>query len=437
MNNKVLKNLLKAIIIFILFELIINTLGALLAQNLWDSINYGKYTSSFISELVVLTIALIILKARNKWYIFKDQKINFIDSLKKCAPILIISICMFLINITNITTPDLNKANLISLIFYVISIGLFEEILFRGIIENELLENLTSENKQIIWAIVLSGIIFGSVHITNIFMGQDLLTTIMQFIQSTSIGILFATVYYLTKNIWALIFLHSFYDFSLLLNEVNLVTECSYLDNVPISLTIQSIIVSIILSLIYIIYSIKIYKSNNSKIYTTIIYTLITIYFIISVLFSFLIKDSDKYYVCPSYEEKSIKLIETHYYNYNNFTYTSEDTILHISIKNNKLHIKDIINNKDISNNIENVKRITLVDDNLMVITINKTKYKLYYIKLNDINNYITFDIPTISGLGYLIDCETNIKYPMIKSNTKDLFIIDGTKLKKVKESNI
>ena len=47
------------------------------------------------------------------------------------------------------------------------------------------------------------------------------LTTIMQFIQTTSIGNLFGTFYYLTKNIWALAFLHGFYDFCLLTeNEI-------------------------------------------------------------------------------------------------------------------------------------------------------------------------------------------------------------------------
>ena len=146
----------------------------------------------------------------------------------------------------------------------------------------------------------------------------------------------------------------------------------------------------------------------------------------------------DDYYVCPKYEEKTIKLIETHYYGYDNYYYNYKEGILHIYKKNNQVVIKDEENNKNIDINIKNVERVVVIDDNILIIASNNTNYKLYYNKLTDlenINNFISFDIPYSIALGYLLDASTNIKYPMIKSSVNDIFIIEDNKLYKVKES--
>ncbi len=68
------------------------------------------------------------------------------------------------------------------------------------------LEKYSSNKKEILISIIISGVVFGAVHLTNLLAGQDLLTTMMQFVQTTAIGILFGTVYYKTRNIWAMIF---------------------------------------------------------------------------------------------------------------------------------------------------------------------------------------------------------------------------------------
>lgn len=436
------KNLLKLIIrvflILILFEAFIQTIGSIFASTIWKTINYGKYTKYFISEAVVLICSLVVLTVRKKWYIFKNKKLSFIETLKRCLPIVILSLLLFITNIIGLIGEELNYFNLISLIFYTISIGLFEEIFFRGIIEEELLASYSENKKQIITSIVISGIIFGSIHLTNLFYGQDFLTTITQFIQTTSIGILFGTLYYLTRNIWALAFLHGFYDFSVLLNEVNLVTECGYIDNVSSIITASSIVASIILSIIYLVYSIIIFKKENheeTKKYNNLIYLMIIIYFISNAIFSMISPDIDKYYICPEYEEKTIKKIETHYYSYDDFYYNN----LHIYKDKEKVRIKNELENIDIVLDVENVERVVVIDNNLIIITYENTKYKLYYNNLDDlnnINNFFSFDIPSPISVGYLLDYDANIKYPMIKSYINDLFIIENNKLYKVKEAS-
>lgn len=221
----------KVALIFLVFEAFTKVFGGLIASKLYSSLLNGKYIIYAVSEFVVFVFAIVLLIIRKKWYIFKEKKINFGESVKLCLPILVLSVIIALANATELIGTDVNVNNLISLIIYVVLIGLFEEIFFRGIIENELLEKYSSNKKEILISIIISGVVFGAVHLTNLFAGQDLLTTMMQFVQTTAIGILFGTVYYKTRNIWAMIFLHSFYDFSVLLSEVNLVTDCGYVSN--------------------------------------------------------------------------------------------------------------------------------------------------------------------------------------------------------------
>lgn len=444
MENKkiIFKLIITVILIFIGFEIFINTFGSLVATTTWDTIKHGKYTTYFLSEFIVLLCGLILLALRKKWYIFKNQKKSFKDTIMLCLPIVILSCLVFVTNVIELNISKLNIANLISLVFYCISIGLFEEIFFRGIIEEELLSKLSSNKKEVIISIILSGVIFGAIHFTNLLMGQDLLTTLMQFIQTMSIGILFGTVYYFTKNIWALAFLHGFYDFSVLLSEVNIVTGCGYVENVPLIITISSLVASIILSGIYLIYSLIIFKKENnedSKKYHKFIYMLIIIYFISNALFGILGNvDINKYYVCPEYKEKEIKLIETHYYGYDKYYYNYDNNVIHIYKDNDKVIMKNE-NGIKINVNIDNVERIAIVDDAILIIATDNTNYKLYYNKLTDlknINNFKEYDIPSSKSLGYLIDASTGYKYPCIKSITEDLFIIDNEELFIVKQAS-
>ena len=138
-KQKIIKILIKVVLIFIIFEVFTRTVGSILTSNIWNSLNNGKYTRYFISEFVVLLCSLIFLKITNKTYIFKEKRMNFLESLKNCLPIVILSILVFLANVTSLDLKN-NIPNIISVIFYSISIGLFEEIFFRGIILNELLE---------------------------------------------------------------------------------------------------------------------------------------------------------------------------------------------------------------------------------------------------------------------------------------------------------
>lgn len=92
---------------------------------------------------------------------------------------------------------------------YCLSIGLFEEVVFRGIIFTFLLGYFRKDKKGLFVSCVLSSIIFGLMHLFNGFsMG-----TLLQVCYTTLTGLLFAICYVKTKNILIPAIVHSIYNF--------------------------------------------------------------------------------------------------------------------------------------------------------------------------------------------------------------------------------
>ena len=59
-----------------------------------------------------------------------------------------------------------------------------------------------------------SSVIFGVLHIGNIFSGHGVVSTLIQVFYSTILGIVFAAVYIRTQNLWSIAIIHGIVDFS-------------------------------------------------------------------------------------------------------------------------------------------------------------------------------------------------------------------------------
>ena len=201
--------------------------GGMFANLLYNALFYGKYNTMLISEIVIVLFAIIIISVRKLWSQIRSKKENFITGIKRGMPILVISIIMLIVNGGELLIDgEFNIPNFISLVLVSIAIGIAEEFIFRGWLQNEVMDRFGEGKKGALITILMSGLLFGLFHLVNVFSGQDLFTSIMQVIQTSAIGILFCSVYYASRNIWSLVFLHSFYDFSILLGEVNSYKDC-------------------------------------------------------------------------------------------------------------------------------------------------------------------------------------------------------------------
>lgn len=93
-----------------------------------------------------------------------------------------------------------------AMVFYILNmlnVGFIEEIIFRGF----LFKMMEKDNLRS--AIIVSSITFGVGHIVNLFMGADLIPTLLQIAYATSIGYLFVTIFYKSKSLIPCIATHS------------------------------------------------------------------------------------------------------------------------------------------------------------------------------------------------------------------------------------
>lgn len=91
------------------------------------------------------------------------------------------------------------------------SVGLFEEVVVRAILIGHMMHHWKGDAHRIRKAVVWSSVIFGVLHIGNVF--SNPIGTLIQILFATGIGILFAAVYLRTRNLWSCILAHAINDF--------------------------------------------------------------------------------------------------------------------------------------------------------------------------------------------------------------------------------
>ena len=219
--NIVLYTLLMIALFAIVVEGIIWGYGGSL---LYAAIKYYPQGELVIKEALIAFLVLILLLIFKNSYVFTQKREKFKVGLFYGLFYLIGSAFFFII--FGIFGGCLESGlTLINLILGSFLVGICEELLCRGWLLNEFLERYGDTKKGVWYSIIISGTIFGLMHLGNIIGGQDVVGTIVQVISACGTGIMFGLIYYKTKNIWSVICLHSLWDFSLFLGEVIPVTE--------------------------------------------------------------------------------------------------------------------------------------------------------------------------------------------------------------------
>lgn len=200
--------------------------GLFIRQNVIDS-----FLSNLLCELILGLLALLSVFLLKKTYILKFKIRGITEGLSVGAVFLIISglgIISFIFN---------HEAVIVSFkdfIFFVINmflIGFSEEVLFRGIIQNEIQEYIGCDSvKSVYKAIIISGIFFGMLHVSNVLSGVAIISSLIQAVCVIPIGILFGVIYYKSsKNLWVCIFIHAINDLVAFLNK-GILSGCSQQD---------------------------------------------------------------------------------------------------------------------------------------------------------------------------------------------------------------
>jgi membrane protease YdiL (CAAX protease family) len=91
-------------------------------------------------------------------------------------------------------------------------IGASEELLVRGLF----LDTAQDAGLAAVWVAVVTSIVFGLLHGMNVLLGQDAVTTMLQVVTTTLMGLALFTSLALSGSLWLPILLHALFDFSLL-----------------------------------------------------------------------------------------------------------------------------------------------------------------------------------------------------------------------------
>ena len=129
-----------------------------------------------------------------------------------------------------------------------LGVGFFEEMAFRGCIFTVLLQRRKKRRIDVFFAIVLSSVVFGAVHLVNVFAGASIGSVILQVGYSFLIGGMCSVVLVWTSNIWYCVILHAVYNFA-----GGVVPECGGGEIWPVSTVILTTVIAVAVAA-YVIY---------------------------------------------------------------------------------------------------------------------------------------------------------------------------------------
>lgn len=165
-----------------------------------------------IADIIITGICyLLILKLGLKNTAGFNKK-GFKKGLILGIPFLIIGIGSVIFSNMGTDFSNIKHISIFNTILFTINmlfVGINEEVWMRGLVLNGLMKKY---EKSSIWKpIIISSLIFGLVHLPNIFFVEPL-TLLIQVINAMCGGILFATIFIKSKNIFSVIVIHALTD---------------------------------------------------------------------------------------------------------------------------------------------------------------------------------------------------------------------------------
>ncbi len=467
-KEKKFKAFVKMLLLFFFMFITVQIIAAIFKPD----VTY-KYGETLLGEMVSAMVLTMILLVINKGNIFTEKRTSFKKTIILDIPMIIIIGIVMCFNVIGLDkVPELMVVR--NLFAFCICIGIFEELLFRGWIQNWFCNKLENTRKGAIWSILLASILFGLFHSTNILMGQEILQTVFQIIQTIAIGAFLGTVYYRTKNIWNVILLHGIYDFSVMLGNANYLKDPVTTNNISKEMLFLSIFATVISILIYTIScalmlrksemkqlvadetemseeETKIEKKKSKKLIACLV--LVFIVFLCITIVEDKIPGYDDYVIVYEYNEKEVKDFTTTYFHKKDFEISTDNCQFKVYLANNngQIIIKNMKTNYKINlcaqkmGNISVFNAEVIENENNFIIlyydymaTQNESATTLNYINIpkdsiSDGNEFLfelrenikTFEVPKADDIGYLIMEDSNYKYPFVNTTVYDKFIID------------
>lgn len=183
----------------------------------WDGIwNYGDYLPQLIMELLMLVMVVLLTLLLKMGHVVRTGRRGVKQWLLPMLPILLLyiysTVAQWLMSCMG--TPVQVWWKVVIYILCMLSIGVVEELLFRGLVTQIIFDKYGKSSAGVWLTVLVSSMLFGAAHGTNALTGEIPLSGVLvQVVAATSLGMCLAAVYLRSRNLWAVAFLHGFMDF--------------------------------------------------------------------------------------------------------------------------------------------------------------------------------------------------------------------------------
>ena len=159
-----------------------------------------SYFLSAVQEAVGMVVALVILGRTGKMYLLRRRGSGFFNGLLVgMYPLVLIGYSLYTKLMFGMPEDgQLQPAfSIFSFFLSMALVGVAEEFIFRGVIAQSLLERFGTGRAGVWKACLLSGLLFGAAHLTNLLSSAPF-GVLMQCVFAASLGTLFAAIYFRT-----------------------------------------------------------------------------------------------------------------------------------------------------------------------------------------------------------------------------------------------
>ena len=167
-------------------------------------------------ELIMLAVAVLMMYITAQGHVLRFSVKSFAKSMLSGMVFLVLAIFGCILFVTEASMMGVaykSMPEIIAFVIFVITVGLAEEFLFRGIIADCIFERFGNSKMGIMGSVLLSGCIFGVMHLFNVLSGQSLEESIIQMIATSMLGILLSAIYIKHKSVYGVAFLHATLNF--------------------------------------------------------------------------------------------------------------------------------------------------------------------------------------------------------------------------------
>ena len=209
-------NIIITVLLFVLGALCFIFFEAIPVTIIQDALA-NKLLCGFLSRFgMSLLFVWLLYQFGGKKYLLFDR--SFFKTLVWSLPCFMVAFINFPYSALIKGTASIARLDLMGLyILYVFGIALLEELIFRGVAIMVIGDLLKGKKHKPLLTALFSSLLFSLFHLTNLFVGADIGSVILQCLYTFLIGGMLAVTMLKGGNVWLCVLIHALFDFGGLL----------------------------------------------------------------------------------------------------------------------------------------------------------------------------------------------------------------------------